>query len=318
MCKEKYEFLSQSFPLLSRKKVATLPQISFSPEDLSSPAQFGSKLLEEANSICETHFQKSIEQVINVTPRSRLVLKPNSRNQLSKKRQTLREIKNQIQTDMNSEGDTLVLQNRLSWSRFDNVRKNQGLSGTKRKKPNDDTVEPTTKHRHGCHPDTFTIDKDQLLREARSWQPNEQVNWSQLGLRYGLSMPNRGQFLKEYLAEQGIQAVHNNQCKHRAPRRSKKRLPGGKVSFPMYCPVQKLKKKVSDRIESGNIPIGKEVVRTAYCRYTVHQGELRQESTEVYGRKIPLLEIRERLLKKHEELGVLRQMSTTQPFQRKQ
>lgn len=73
-------------------------------------------------------------------------------------------------------------------------------------------------HRHGCHPDTLTFDKHQLLQEARSWQPNEQVNWSQLGLRYGLSEPNRGQVIKEYLAEQGIQVAQNNQCEQRAPR----------------------------------------------------------------------------------------------------
>lgn len=53
--------------------------------------------------------------------------------------------------------------------------------------------------------------------------------------------------------------------------------------------------------------IGKEVVQTAQYRYTVHQGELWQESTEVYARKIPLLEIRKRLLTHHEELGILRQ-----------
>ena len=122
-----------------------------------------------------------------------------------------------------------------------------------------------------------------------------------------ITYTNRGQVIKEYLAEQGIQAAHKNQRKQRAPRRSKKRLPGGKVSFPMYSPVQKLQKKVSDRIESGDIPIGQEVVPTACPRYTVQHGELTLESTDVYARKIPLLEIRERLLKQHKELGIVRQ-----------
>ena len=85
------------------------------------------------------------------------------------------------------------------------------------------------------------------------------------------------------------------------PAHHKKRLPGGKVSFPM------LQKKVSDRIESGDIRIGQDVVPTACPRYTVQHGELTLESTDVYARKIPLLEIRERLLKQHEELGIVRQ-----------
>lgn len=54
-------------------------------------------------------------------------------------------------------------------------------------------------------------------------------------------MPNRGQVIKEYLAEQGIPATQIKQ-RRRAQGRSKKRLSGGKVSFPMYKPLQKLKR----------------------------------------------------------------------------
>jgi len=97
---------------------------------MTSPSQFGSKLIKDANSISENYFQKSIQQVLEETPGARLVRRPDSRQRLSNKRQILREIKNQIQTDMNSEGDTLVLQNRLGWNRFDNIRKGLGLSGS--------------------------------------------------------------------------------------------------------------------------------------------------------------------------------------------
>lgn len=245
ICKEKYQSLSQSFPAPQRtNKESKSPQISFSPDDMSTPRLFGSRLIKEANSICETHFQKSVQEVVGETPRSRLVLKPTITKRLSQKRQILREIRNTMSTEMNAEGDTLVLQNRLSWSRFDSVRKSQGLSGTKRKKPtNENDEEPTTKRKHGCNAAKLTcmIDKDELLHEAHLWEPDKQVNWSQLGQRYGLSMPNCGQVIKEYLAEQGIPAAQINQCKYKSPRRSKKRLPGGKVSFPMYKPVKKLK-----------------------------------------------------------------------------
>ena len=281
---------------MHRMKAQTSPQISFSPDNMTSPSKFGSKMLKDANSISENYSQKSIQQVLEETPRARLVRRPDSRQRLSNKRQILREIKNQIQTDMNSEGDTLILHN---------IRIGLGLSSSKRKITTTENAGLTRKRRHGCHPDTLTFDKDQLLQEARLWQPNEQVNWSQLGLRYGRSEPNRGQVIKEYLAEQGIQVAQNNQRKRRAPLRSKMRLRGGKVTFPMYSPVQKLQKKVSETIESGDIPIGQEVVQTAFLRYTV-QEELTLENTEVYAHKIPLLEIRKRLLNQH-ELGILRQ-----------
>ena len=46
VCKEKYQSLSESFPLASRREKVTTksPQICFSPEDLSTPTQFGSKI----------------------------------------------------------------------------------------------------------------------------------------------------------------------------------------------------------------------------------------------------------------------------------
>ena len=219
----------------------------------------------------------------------------------------MKDIKNTIESEMNSEGDMVVLQNHLSWSSFNRVRKSQGLSGTKRKRPTEnDTEEPHTKRKHGYDSANLPINKEDLLQEVQSWQPDEQVNWSHLGERYGLSMPNRGQVIKEFLAEQGIPAAHINQCKHRAPRRSKKRLPGGQVSFPMYSPVKKVKERVIKKIDSGEIKIGREVVQTTYSRYIAQQGQLTQEKVEVYARKIPLLEIREKLLQKHEQLSIIR------------
>ena len=102
-------------------------------------------------------------------------------------------------------------------------------------------------------------------------------------------MPNHGQIIKENLAKQGIPAAHIKQCTERAQGRQKKRLPGGKISFPMYPPVRKLKEKVVQRVESGEINIGKETVTTTESRYTTHKFELRQVSTEVKAWKIPLL-----------------------------
>ena len=138
------------------------------------------------------------------------------------------------------------------------------------------------------------IDKDELLYEAHLWERDKQVNWSQLGQRYGLSMPNCGQVIKEYLAEQGIPAAQIKQCKYKSPRCSKKRLPGGKVSFPMYKPVKKLKERITENIQSGEIQFGGEVVvQTTYPKYATHQGELTQEVVDITARKIPLLDIRE-------------------------
>ena len=305
-CSTVYEKESQEFPLSKFRKVAKKPQVSitFTPDDLSSPKQFGSTLLAKGNAICQAKYQASVQEVLVETPSSKLVSKPNHRLCLSEKRNILREIKNTVQNEMNTDSDMLVLQNRLSWSKFDNFRKTQGLS--KKSVPDNCTETPRRKCKHGCKSENIPIDTNKLLQEAKSWQQGHQINWTQLGRKYGLTTANCGQVVKEYLAEQGIPAALENQRSQRAQRRSKRRLPGGKASFSMYQPLKKQKEQVQERIDSGEISIGKEICPTSYSRYTAHEGEIRQDNIQVNARKIPLIEIRKKLLDKHEELGLMR------------
>lgn len=63
--------------------------------------------------------------------------------------------------------------------------------------------------------------------------------------------------------------------------------------------------EVSARSGRRNTTI-REVVQTTYPKYATHQGKLKQEIVEITARKIPLLDIREKLLKRHEQLGIMR------------
>lgn len=75
----------------------------------------------------------------------------------------------------------------------------------------------------------------------------------------------------------------------------------------MYQPLKKLKQCTQERINSGEICMGEDIVTTTHPRYVVQDGEIREETIEVKARKIPLIEIRKRLLEKHEDLGLIRQ-----------
>lgn len=52
-------------------------------------------------------------------------------------------------------------------------------------------------------------------------------------------------------------------------------------------------------IENCELTLGEPCYPHKLIRYTVYNGELKQTETTVYGRKIPLLELREKLLEKH-------------------
>ena len=82
------------------------------------------------------------------------------------------------------------------------------------------------------------------------------------------------------------------------------------MSFPMYQTALHIKERVKEKIESGDICIGTQCVNTTESTYKTHLGDLIQKSTDITDittRKIPLQEIRQRLLDKHENLGIIRQ-----------
>lgn len=69
-CKTRYS--SVCFPLT----VQLSPKIVFSPSDMATPANFGTRLLAESNTLAKTVFQQSVQQIIEQTPKSKLVKKP--------------------------------------------------------------------------------------------------------------------------------------------------------------------------------------------------------------------------------------------------
>ena len=126
--------------------------------------------------------------------------------------------------------------------------------------------EPTAKRKYGNIDHTA---QSELLEEAASWSPDQRVNWSLLARQHGIEALNGGQRVKEFLKEHNIPAALIVQWPTRAPRRHKKKLGSGKVSFPMYPTVASERYKTQQRIESGDIEIGKEIVTTTHSRYSV-------------------------------------------------
>ena len=225
VCKHKYAPFTHTFPSACHSNQPYTPTITFSPEDMKTPENFGAQLLAESNKLTKATYQKSVQDVIHETPKSHLVRKPTNKQRKSEKRKVLRDVRNTMQDDMNKEADPLVLSNRISWTTY-KIRTTPGLE----RRPESDGPVTKTKGKHGCLPTNLEINKESLLQEARTWEADQSINWSQLGTKYGLQTANRGQVIKEFLADQGIEAAQANQRPHRASRRSKKRL-GANISF---------------------------------------------------------------------------------------
>lgn len=93
-------------------------------------------------------------------------------------------------------------------------------------------------------------------------------------------------------------------------RSAKKKLPGTEISIPANPPLCAIEKQLKSMVTSGRFTLGEECTPYRITRYKIVNGELCPCDVMVNARKIPLKEVRQRLLQKHLKYMRLSPMST--------
>ena len=200
-----------------------------------------------------------------------------------------------------------VLQNRIGWEKFNTFRLQQSYETIQQAQQR--VAQQGIKARcHGVTKENLDIDQVALLQEASTWPSDKEVNWSDLEMRYNLTCLNRGQVIKEFLAENGIPAAKPKEG-HRV-RRKKMRLCGGEISQPTHGTIHYQKSVLQQKLERGDYCMGELIAPTDFVVYRVNKGDITERMQTVCGRLIPLYDIRQRLLTNHSEMGILRINST--------
>ena len=142
-----------------------------------------------------------------------------------------------------------------------------------------------------------------------------QINFSDLARRYGITQKNTGNVtVKKFLKDSGVDLRRFKQLRQRPKptvRRKLNRMPGGEVSVPVPRTNTSLRSEIMKKIESGEYNMGEVVVPRKYKRVTLSpEGDIVMEEFTVSGRHIPLTDIRVQILKKHEQMGLVRNHST--------
>ena len=150
------------------------------------------------------------------------MVKPSSADRQAEKRKIVRETKKVIQQSMDGSSTTDVMSNRISWRKFDRLRKSQTLENSsaisalnqtpsrKRQNVQSDENTPPSKRKHG----SLMLPKlmeESLLAEAQTWIDDATVNWSSLARQYGIMKPNGGQLVKDFLRAHDIPAASKEQ-----------------------------------------------------------------------------------------------------------
>ncbi len=264
-CQTQFPLLSAAFP--GPKKMVKTPAIAFSKTDLVTPQRFGRKVLRELNVVTQSRFNKSIQDVIQETPKSHMMKKPSSAERKAEKHKLQKEVIANLQEENAQLGQNIVLQNRISWRAFDKIRKTEGLATTPKRQRSTQTTEetpepqPKRQRRHGTL--SVDVDMEKLLQGASAWSPTEEINWSKLARKYGLTTANGGQVIKEILLDHNIPVASISQRNTRASRRPRKKLKRSRVSFPMQHTLSFHRETLKQRIVDGELVVGVEVVPTS-------------------------------------------------------
>ena len=134
--------------------------------------------------------------------------------------------------------------------------------------------------------------------------PNDQIiNWSAMARKYNIPQKNGGQILKTVAEKRGIDVSRLDKRDNSVQRirRRKKKLVGGEISTPCLPTVQEITKEKQYLIESGELSIGEPCTPYTITKsIATSSGEIEIKSINIYGRKIPLYELRQYLLAKQE------------------
>ena len=122
----------------------------------------------------------------------------------------------------------------------------------------------------------------------------EKINWSAMARKY-IPQNNGGQILKALANEKGIDVSKQDQQRVTPHQRCKKRLPGGEISTPCLPTKEEIKRLV----QSSELTIGEPCIPYVVTKCNVNaEGEIEVTPSENCGRKIPLLELTQKLLNK--------------------
>ena len=144
---------------------------------------------------------------------------------------------------------------------------------------------------------------DKVLSDLQSLPQGEIVNRCGLARKHGLTCKNSGQVVKEFARSKGLDVARLD-CRPTTPRSraSRRKLQGGEISMPSTPIGRSLQESWKAMVHAGTLTLGKPCVSYTIRKYfTKDDGSVEISEDVMYGRKISLLEIRQKMLKHQEK-----------------
>ena len=254
------------------------------------------RILREANSQWTEKYGHTFSEVLpKLCPEAKLIQKKAKLEIKREKRNALQKLSNHVSQQMSTNATITTLASGESLAQYH--RKRMAMSFE---------VEPHTPKRRKTHSplvENCIPDEDSLLADIENFPSDQYINWSEMGRKHGITNRNAGQIVKEYATKRGLDTTKlekNVSAPRIRPRRSK--LPGGEISSPALPSIDTIKNERDKMIANGQLQIGEPCAPFTLMKYkTTQTGTVVKKQLTVEGRKIPLLEIRSRLLREQEQ-----------------
>ena len=152
--------------------------------------------------------------------------------------------------------------------------------------------------------ENYNFDQDECLDYVRNLENGTFLNFAELARKFKVrETQNMGQVIKTFLIEQGIDLSRFSYQRKREVndttlnvRRKLKKIPDTDVSVSSDPPLSQTYRLLHDDIEAGKYSLGEVIVPQKFKKCLVtEKGEIKWEEFSVGGRKVPFLELREKI-----------------------
>lgn len=273
-------------------------------QNCSNQAQMNNvtrQVLSELDSVYQSTYGHSFTNAVVALPHSSVQKKQTQAEKKKMKRNIQRECRNTISQQYRETDALTVLAEGQSLSSYNRIRKAQSFESPSEKQKRA-SEKPHKDRKHSPSFENVTWKKDEVLAALKDWPQDEKINWSKFAREHNIPSKNGGQTAKEFAKQNGINTEILEKQKPKIITRSqKKRLPGANISVPVHATVEQIKEDWQSMIERGELHLGEQCIPRTLVRYKTDKGKLEKTYTTVYGRKIPLLTLRQKLLEKHEK-----------------
>ena len=295
-CYHEHQRLQEVFP---GKPVFILPIVTLPKQHSASrkaEKQLAKKLLTEIDMQWEDQYEHSFTDTLpqNV-PDTNLTKKKTKGERKKEERASKRKLVEHINQQQAKNTTMSVLAEAESLSSYNRKRLARSFETTE--------SAPKRPKSHSPSQRNLTWDVHAAMEELENFPEDSIINWSAMARKYEIPQKNGGQILKEIAQKHNIDVAKLDRRQNTTPRvrRKKCRLPGGEVSGPTLPPKQLIVEDKKQLIASGELSIGEPCAPYKLMKSIVtSEGDIQMKSVEICGRKIPLVELRSRLLKKQE------------------